>query len=877
MKKILSLIFSLIISSLILHAEEPLKFTDIDPFELIAGLEEAKHADEDPNINASAATLESGPSAIVAGCVNAMTGSFFDSGIDLVMPGPQPIIVQHTFCNFLKCHYSHKPSLDVGLSDKDHYVQALYTDDNGSGIPYRSLLHNDEPINGVLHVTSEARKHLTNYSSNEISGRTRWANSHLDFVRGRDQKLYYLVLGSGIKRVFECYKRAGKDHQPGVPLGRFRLIEEKSPNRNKFLYSYKGESLLREVKAVNRNDAELARLKCHEGHLSTLQYRTGFSIGNMSVNYTRSLGPKLTFLIEPSHGIPTKYVHHGIFSFYKYQADRNTLKVHLEIGPEVNSFRVNTLYAPVGKTAELIPIYHFKYRHKDHFGYTDVRNALNFNTEYKYHCKYKRLYSKTVYDEEEKLYSKERFYWFQPHQTHHYHALENFQVKVPNPVRIHSEHLLRSHLLEGDGMRHFCRYFEYDHYGNITKNHLWGNLTGNNTQPVTLNDGIPVDNGCEVYTKTSEYSQDGLNLLLSEEDNRKWMRQTYYSKSNLVKMRLTGSDQKILKREFFQYDENSSLIEEIWDDGDSEDPDNLSGVTERHIRLTTPRTQFPIGLPEVVQEYYYDLGLQTNQPVKQIINQHSPEGRILSQQHYGSDGKPAYTLTWDYDHLGNVREETNALGEKITRKFDSLGNKYYEHGPNPDAHTTFKYDHANRLIEEAAVWANGQTFETIHSYNCLNQKIATIDPNKNETLFFYDRLGHLTKTIHPAIYQTDGKFIHPIDETRYNVMGQAIATKDANGNWTNRDYTIRGQVCKIRYPDGSSEQKEYSPDGLLIKETSKNGLMTCYKHDAFGHVILTEKFSPDGSLLSSTSATYNAFHLLSETDESGLVTVGVVA
>ena len=314
------------------------------------------------------------------------------------------------------------------------------------------------------------------------------------------------------------------------------------------------------------------------------------------------------------------------------------------------------------------------------------------------------------------------------------------------------------------------------------------------------------------------------------------------------------------------------MVEEIWDDGQSEDPSDLNEVTERHIRVTTPRKQFPIGLPEKIQEYYYDLSTGESHLVKQLINHHSPEGRILSQEHYGSDGVLAYTLHWDYDNLGNVVEETNAIGETITRIFDERGNKKEEHGPNPDAHTVFEYDHADRLIEETEIWTNGQTFTTIHRYNTLSQKIATIDPNGQETSFSYDRLGHLTKTVHPGVYDLSGELIHPKTETIYNVMGQAIAGSDANGHWTKREYTIRGQLCKIHYPDGSGEQKEYSLDGLLVKEVAKNGLVTSYAHDSFGRVILTKKYSPEGELLSTTSATYNTFHLLTETDEAGLVT-----
>ena len=103
-----------------------------------------------------------------------MTGIYFDSGIDLLLPGPQPIVVQHTFCDFQKCHFSYQPSLEAGPSKHGNYLHALYTDDNGSGIPYKAPLIHDEPQYGRLRITEEALRHLTNYSGTEISGRTKW-------------------------------------------------------------------------------------------------------------------------------------------------------------------------------------------------------------------------------------------------------------------------------------------------------------------------------------------------------------------------------------------------------------------------------------------------------------------------------------------------------------------------------------------------------------------------------------------------------------------------------------------------------------------------------------------------------------------------------
>jgi RHS repeat-associated protein len=514
---------------------------------------------------------------------------------------------------------------------------------------------------------------------------------------------------------------------------------------------------------------------------------------------------------------------------------------------------------------QLESLYTFDYLKKQ----TNVKNAENNLVKYEYGKK-KRLASITKYKGEEEdpanELCKESFYWLCSEGSQRIYA----QGGGLPPVE--SESVLKSLTFEGDGICHFCRSFEYDRFGNVTKNHLWGNLIGRNNKPIVLENELPINNGCELYTKSFHYTNDGRNLLLEEEDGRKWVRYSYYPNTNRIKTKFTGSGMRILKREFFRYDHNGALIEEIWDDGSSKEIQDLSGVTERHIRVTTPRTNTPIGLPEVVCDYCHDF--ETGKPnlLKKIVNSHSKEGKIVEQKHSGSDDLLAYTLYWNYDNLGNVIEEVNALGEKISRKFDANGNKIEERGPAQAFYKSFKYDYSNRLIVEKEIWNNGESYITKHSYNYLNQKISTTDPYGQTTSYAYDALSHLRKIELPPLYNEKNEPISCIQRKKHNAMGQAIELIDEKGQVTTKRYTIRGNPCLIQYPDESIERKEYTLDGLLEKEIAKNGLVTSYTHDAFGRVVCRENLDPEGNLLSFTTSTYSTFELLSETDEAGLTT-----
>ena len=507
---------------------------------------------------------------------------------------------------------------------------------------------------------------------------------------------------------------------------------------------------------------------------------------------------------------------------------------------------------------------------------TKVTNAAGEETLYKYDIKHKRLNSITTINKNNTIACKERFFWHRPNVSQ---KLEKAKEKCPYfpfpqmgaHTDVHSEFLLCSRVFEGDGIYYFCRQLQYDNFGNVEKNYLWGNLTGRNNISISLKNGVPKDNGCEVYTRILKSTHDGRNLPTYENDGRKWVRQTYSSMTDKPIRRLTGSGEKVLKREFFSYDNQGVLINETWDDGTAEKIDDLTNVTERHVRITVPRTEMPMGLPETVTDYYCDLHAndKKNIFVKKYVNVHSSEGRLLSQQHYDSHEQLAFILQWEYDRLGNVTLERNALGESITRQFDENGNKTME--VQAGLKKTFTYDFSNRLCEEKETWVNGQTFITQHRYNLISQKIASIDPYGHKTNYKYDRLGHLKKTIFPSLFDAEGKLYSPKVESHFNAMGQEIDHRDVNGNVTNKNYTIRGQPFLINYPDGSTDKKEYSLDGLLVKDEAKNGLVTTYIHDPFGRITRTEKWDND-KLLNFTTATYNTFHLIEEKDETGILT-----
>lgn len=214
-----------------------------------------------PDSNYAMETLEGGPSSIVAGCVNAITGDFFDTHVSMTIPGAQPLSVQCTYCSSEnEWNFAHMPSLEVGYSKGGNHVYARYLDDNGSGITYRNYTKKQDVKNYTLTIPEALfKKGLTNCGSGMICGKTNLRNSNI-LWGDKKEKVYQLQYGSGIKRTFWQSEYTSMAYQGGeVPSGKFYLKDEIHPNGNRLQYDYNDE--LYRVRAVNQLGQLLSSLK----------------------------------------------------------------------------------------------------------------------------------------------------------------------------------------------------------------------------------------------------------------------------------------------------------------------------------------------------------------------------------------------------------------------------------------------------------------------------------------------------------------------------------------------------------------------------------------------------------------------------------------
>jgi YD repeat-containing protein len=225
----------------------------------------------------------------------------------------------------------------------------------------------------------------------------------------------------------------------------------------------------------------------------------------------------------------------------------------------------------------------------------------------------------------------------------------------------------------------------------------------------------------------------------------------------------------------------------------------------------------------------------------------------------------AYTLEWEYDGHGNVISEKDAAGNVTVRKFDSNDNLLYEHKADT-APRVLVYDRMNRLISETQNDQQGQSLQKRYSYDAMGNCTGSIDIDGSQTLRVYDGHGRLLKTS----CQGRGAAALVAKRTyKRNGMGLATEIVDGRGNATQIEYNIRGKPTLIIHPDGKTERYLYTLWGDLAEETKRDGLKVCYRYDAQGREVKREWVDKAGAVIKVTRKSYNAFHLLSESDGMG--------
>lgn len=863
-------------------------------------------ANENENVKTISNALAYGDSSgIVSGHVNVITGDFIDSSQDLFVPGPSPLSIDrfHATSTFHHC----TSSLHGGFLNLD--ARGNLETDIGKGRKVKECRLFLISPQGAEHLFIGTRKDInqsieaplesemletgfTNSTSGYLSGQTNIKN---DIFRYHDSGRNFDILnGNGTKTHYDVISAYGF-HAPTTVT---------YPNGNKYHISYRSKE---EIGNARKSIAisKMTATNCDESKV----------YGSISCRYEIPDKNYMHFIAKGSNGQEVKYVlrqYPGLKHKYTVHQKEKTKKtfekqcveqvissnkptvkyVWEEAGKDENGFKheqfriskkilpeertvyvnynddntVKRLFAPAGVDNRLLLVNRFEYtkspsgnpiktkvydalNHKTHYLYPEdgrLQSILRYSGRSNYHYSLYGCINNHPNISNYALYSKEQFTW----------GLKG---------TVHCG-FLRAHRIEDkNGRVNKAILYDYDPRGNVIKETLFGNLTGHCTVPIKIDEysDLPTENGVDKYTIYRTFSDCRRNLILSETDGKKKVEWRYLPNTNLVKEKFVIVDEKIILREYYDYNDDRILERKMVDDGSTRDRNNLTGVTERRVTAIVP-TQTPIvGLPGLIEERYYDLTTHEEYLLTRKINTYNNLGRIIREEKYDAHGDFVGASTWDYDAHGNVICTRNILGQTTRFRYDANDNLIYKKGPDGSFHQKFEYDFMNRLIAEKIHVSGGEIYTRRYGYNLIGNQAWESDLRGNETCFTYDEMSRLkSKTTQCGSSET----------YTYNVLNQLKSMTHPNGSETRKKLTVRGQDALIRYPDGSTEKFRYDLFGRLIEKRQRNLTKVRYRYDALDREIECKVYAPSGELLTRTKKNYNAFHLISETDPNGNTT-----
>ncbi len=228
----------------------------------------------------------------------------------------------------------------------------------------------------------------------------------------------------------------------------------------------------------------------------------------------------------------------------------------LVLGEGDQHFRVEKLLLPVGHNDSFKPVYEFNYKppipgEKD--GTTTVKKSDGSTVIY--HFSKNLLTTLIQYFDKDKILKKEKAYSWNDKNF-----LQSLEIK---------EERERSSSQNPMSMIPLASYF-----GKF----FWKfNREGNH----------------ETYAIKREFSQDGRNLLVKKRPKKEKFLFFLTFPIQIFHFQAYKRPRKNLLREFFTYDDYNNLIEKIFDDGDNDDKENLSHVSQRIITRYILRQSAP--------------------------------------------------------------------------------------------------------------------------------------------------------------------------------------------------------------------------------------------------------------------------------------------
>jgi YD repeat-containing protein len=258
------------------------------------------------------------------------------------------------------------------------------------------------------------------------------------------------------------------------------------------------------------------------------------------------------------------------------------------------------------------------------------------------------------------------------------------------------QHIKSIETLDGDGKLLIAKRFECDAAGNAILETTEG------------------DFGSFSIRRTFDKNR----LIFEDYDDGLQYAFTYLGDTRLVTSKTTLESGKQLQKTVSSYDDANNLIQK-----------------EEEGKTKTTYTLYQTGphLHRIEWEEKNDWNGELN---SKIHYAHDRWGNSNEEQHYGSDGKLAYTIKRTYNEKGELLNETNPLGEMASYQCGTRGRCFYEEPFSNGLviHRTFDDKGRLKLLQEG-------DHETRFDYNASDELIEKTDYLGYITKYHYDHVS----------------------------------------------------------------------------------------------------------------------------------------
>lgn len=820
--------------------------------------------------------------------INVLTGECYVSQDDLVVFGVEPISLRRIYLSGKAqeraAGWSFFPHVMLHMSriEDSQEFEVSVAEPNGDLVYYKSESRQGDK---ELIFTPDVEKTIGyNYEFRDKIG-ARWDHTNNKLVINLEEKSAMLHAADGSVRAYVTNRKKIKDNAT------FYLLVIQKLNGNRIEYSYDNYFRVEKVSTHNPQntktyawaefqyagdpkktlDFDVVTSTNHKGQYRFWRKRRKQKADSFHLSWAQSSQRPLDqYDYQPLHKVKDPQVALKLLDaqeeveFDYYHLSHNKLadgtEVHIPDESDTRYNRIKNVSFPMGVDGGMCSFCTLKYDpgKKVSEGVYD-REGLTYLVDFLGHQAIFRstpnLQMKEIeyHDKDHGLQKKRRFFWGE--------GQDKRRLVCRAYTNANDENLL-------------AQRFQYDEHGNVVRETVYGNLTGQCSSPLIIDkNGSVIENGIEAYTKTYQYSENFHLLEQETEDNGLTKKYVYHPGTDILTAKYICNVDTPVIRYFYEYNTDGILITEVVDNGKTFDPQNLEGVTERKFYQYYPREQEPaLGLPEKVIESFLDLKEGKQILLRKKVFTYDPNAKVIREDVYDDQDQIRYRIDTKYHSYDQIASQTTPMGQVHRYNWDGFFYPVYVNEANSPYTLHHSYDKMRRLIATVAEDAKGNEYTTKYDYDTYNQKVAEIDPQGRKIHYSYDSKGNCIRTVYPPVKNGDGIAISPSKKLAYDCWSNVISEEGKNGDTTFYEYNAYHQPTRILTESGREVQKIYSPRGELVRLIDEKGCETTFGYDLLGRVIEKKVYSSSKNLYSQEFWGYDAFHLTDYIDSTGVHT-----